>query len=421
MSDMNVITTDRLGKKYRRDKLAGPDNFREALVKFIKSPWQLFKPGRRTAGLPADRDLWAIREVDLQVKAGEILGIIGKNGAGKSTLLKVLSRVTPASQGSAVIRGRITSLLEIGIGFHPDLTGRENVFLNAALLGMKRTAVRERFDQIVAFAGIGDFIDTQVKKYSSGMFVRLAFSIAAHLDSEIVFIDEVLAVGDTDFQKKCIVKIQSVANGGRTVLFVSHNLAAIERLCNRCIVFDHGRIVFDGKTGAALDYYRSNILEKVDRQGNLEVERENRPGDGRARFQFLEIRGGKDDRDSCGVYSGGSVTFKIAIKLTAKIAEPRIAIVIKDQSGQVVLRLYTRDSRFYLPDQEHDFRLECRVAELPLTARRYQVDLWLNAGGQTIDYAESAAILTVNPDSGQIADPGYGGIVTVKSAWNYTN
>jgi len=263
MPDYNAIETNKLGKKYRLNKALRPDNLREAVSYFFKSPAQSLANIIHRNYSPSGRELWAIRDVDLQVKGGEVLGIIGKNGAGKSTLLKVLSRVTEASEGRAIVRGRIASLLEIGIGFHPDLTGRENIFLNAALLGMKKAVVKSRFNEIVEFAGVSDFIETQVKKYSNGMFVRLAFAIAVHLDSEIVFIDEVLAVGDTDFQRKCLNKVQALSESGRTVLFVSHNLAAVERLCKRCIVFDQGRIGFDGSTSQALEYYRTNILERV--------------------------------------------------------------------------------------------------------------------------------------------------------------
>jgi len=413
MSELKIIQTNRLGKKYLLDKAIRPDNLREAVAAFFRFTGH----SAATTGTPnpgRSRELWALKEVDLQVQEGEILGIIGKNGAGKSTLLKVLSRVTEATEGSAVIHGRIASLLEIGIGFHPDLTGRENVFLNAALLGMKRAAVKDRFDEIVEFAGIGDFIDTQVKKYSSGMFVRLAFSIAAHLDSEVVFIDEVLAVGDTDFQKKCIARIRSVANSGRTVLFVSHNLAAIEQLCNRCIVFDHGRIGYDGKTNAALNYYRTNILEKTDRHGNLEIDSEKRPGNGRARFQFLKITGDASDN---AILTGGAVNFEIGLKVAKQIIEPRLAIIFKDQSGQVILKLSTRDSQFALPTLENDVRVNCRVPELLLAARIYQVDLWLNERGQTIDYVESAELLSVISATESVSDIYYKGFVEIPAAW----
>lgn len=418
MPELKIIQTNKLGKKYLLDKAIRPDNLREA----VASLFRLSGHSEITSGTSSpgrSRELWALKDVDLQVQEGEILGIIGKNGAGKSTLLKVLSRVTEATEGSAVIRGRIASLLEIGIGFHPDLTGRENVFLNAALLGMKRAAVKDCFDEIVEFAGIGEFIDTQVKKYSSGMFVRLAFSIAAHLDSEIVFIDEVLAVGDTDFQKKCIAKIQSVADGGRTVLFVSHNLAAIERLCNRCIVFDHGRIVFDGKTNAALDYYRSNILEKTDHHGNLEINSGKRPGDGRARFKFLKITGDSRSGSEKVILTGEAVDFEIGLKAVMQITEPRLAIIIKDQSGQVILKLATRDSQFSLPALENDVQVNCHVPELLLAARNYQVDLWLNERGNTIDYVESAEMLKVISSTEGVQDTPYEGTVVLKAFWQF--
>jgi len=413
MSDLNVIQTDKLGKKYLLDKVSPPDNLREYITalfrRSVKSP--AFPYSEKTG------ELWALKNVDLQVKEGEILGIIGKNGAGKSTLLKVLSRVTEATEGTAIIRGRIASLLEIGIGFHPDLTGRENVFLNAALLGMKRAVVKSRFNDIVGFAGIGDFIDTQVKKYSSGMFVRLAFAIAAHLDSEIVFIDEVLAVGDSDFQKKCIAKIQSVAAGGRTVLFVSHNLAAVERLCSRCVVFDHGRIAFDGKTSAALDYYRTNLLENIEHDGDLGLGSEKRPGDGRARFQSLKIMHDEPMTPNGPVLTGNPVCFEIEIKSSLPIAEPRIAIIIKDQTGQVITRLDTKNINFTVPSLEKNMRIVCHIRELPLTARNYQIDLWLNERGQTIDYAEAAAMLNVCSSAESGKEELNKGLVEVPSVW----
>jgi lipopolysaccharide transport system ATP-binding protein len=407
---MSVIQTEKLGKMYRLDKASRPDNLREVLGMALH---KVRYPVRRAQR----REIWAIKEVNLQIEKGEILGIIGKNGAGKSTLLKVLSRVTEPTEGQALIHGRIASLLEIGIGFHPDLTGRENVFLNAALLGMKQASVKSRFNEIVEFAGIADFIDTQVKKYSSGMFVRLAFSIAAHLDSEIVFIDEVLAVGDTDFQKKCIAKVQSIADGGRTVLFVSHNLAAIERLCGRCVVFDHGRIAFDGKTGAALDFYRTNILEKTNHSGNLETDCEKRPGDGRARFCSLTITNDDHNDPGASIITGKPVNFAIGIRVAARIEEPRVTIVIKDQSGQIITRIHSQNSRFTIPAMEKDFEIQCRLAELSLTARTYQVDLWLSERGQTIDYVESAAQLTLNPRTERQEDFYYKGLIELNSTW----
>src|SRR6059036_3777252 len=202
-----------------------------------------------------DSHIWALDDVSFEVKRGEVVGIIGRNGAGKSTLLKILSRITEPSAGRVEIRGRVASLLEVGTGFHPELTGRENIYLNGAILGMARTEIRRKFDEIVAFAEVEKFLDTPVKRYSSGMYVRLAFAVAAHLEPEILVVDEVLAVGDAEFQKKCLGKMSEVAKGGRTVLFVSHNMAAINRLCRRGLLLEEGHVKFDGDAQTATSMY----------------------------------------------------------------------------------------------------------------------------------------------------------------------
>ena len=210
-------------------------------------------PGVR--GVSPTPDFWALRDVSFDVQQGEVLGIIGRNGAGKSTLLKILSRITEPTAGRVTLRGRVASLLEVGTGFHPELTGRENIFLNGAILGMSRAEIRRKFDEIVAFAEVEQFLDTPVKRYSSGMYVRLAFAVAAHLEPEILVVDEVLAVGDAEFQKKCLGKMGEVAKGGRTVLFVSHNMAAIRRLCSRVILLKNGRITQSGNVNQCIDTY----------------------------------------------------------------------------------------------------------------------------------------------------------------------
>ena len=203
----------------------------------------------------ASEEFWALKDVDFEIKRGEVVGIIGRNGAGKSTLLKILSRITEPTEGRVTINGRIGSLLEVGTGFHPELTGRENIYLNGAILGMRRAEIRRKFDEIVAFAEIEKFLDTPVKRYSSGMYVRLAFAVAAHLEPEILLVDEVLAVGDAEFQRKSLGKMSDVANGGRTVLFVSHNLAAVRSLCSRAFLFERGKLAFGGDVSAALTSY----------------------------------------------------------------------------------------------------------------------------------------------------------------------
>lgn len=245
-----IIEVDGLSKCYRLGML-GAGSLREDLS-------QLFKR-KHSASLTQDenarRHLWAIREVSFSVTKGEVLGIIGRNGAGKSTLLKILSRVTEPTSGRAVLRGRIASLLEVGTGFHPELSGRENIFLNGCLMGLNHREVKQRFEQIVEFAGVERFIDTPIKRYSSGMHVRLGFAVAAHLDPEIIIIDEVLAVGDSEFQKKCINRIQEVARGGGTIIFVSHNVHSILRLCNRCVLLKNGSVADIGPTSQVVDHY----------------------------------------------------------------------------------------------------------------------------------------------------------------------
>lgn len=254
-----VIKVENLSKRYR----LGVIN-RDMLYRDLQSRWARFRgkeDPNASIGLTHEQRLehgdefWALRNVDLEVKEGEIVGIIGRNGAGKSTLLKILSLITAPTEGRIKVKGRIASLLEVGTGFHPELTGRENVFLNGAILGMTRKEIRSKFDQIVDFADIHEFIDTPVKRYSSGMYVRLAFAVAAHLEPEILIVDEVLAVGDMDFQKKCLGRMEEVSQKGRTVLFVSHNMPMISSLCSQCVLLDSGKLVAKGATGEILPLY----------------------------------------------------------------------------------------------------------------------------------------------------------------------
>lgn len=245
---MSVIRVENIGKRYRVGELEAGGMLRDKLASALRNPAALL---RRT---PRD-EFWALRDISFEVKQGEVVGLIGRNGAGKSTLLKVLSRITGPTVGEAVIRGRCGSLLEVGTGFHPELTGRENVFLNGAILGMGKREILRKFDEIVAFAEIERFIDTPVKRYSSGMYVRLAFAVAAHLETEILFVDEVLAVGDAQFQKKCLGKMGDVARHGRTIIFVSHNMAAVTRLCPRCMFLDRGQLVQNGPTYEVMGSY----------------------------------------------------------------------------------------------------------------------------------------------------------------------
>jgi lipopolysaccharide transport system ATP-binding protein len=280
MSD-TVIKVENLGKQYRLGKV-GTGSIGEDLNKWWhnvrgkENPYLNIGDVNDRTKLGGSEYVWALKDINFEVKQGEVLGIIGRNGAGKSTLLKILSRVTAPSTGEVKAKGRIASLLEVGTGFHPDLSGRENIFLNGAILGMTRTEIKNKFDEIVDFSGIERYIDTPVKRYSSGMYVRLAFAVAAHLDPEILILDEVLAVGDVEFQKKCLGKMKDVSGQGRTVLFVSHNMAAVKNLCTRGIVLEHGSLNFAGNSEEAVSYYASSmssisdvpINERIDREGN---------------------------------------------------------------------------------------------------------------------------------------------------------
>jgi lipopolysaccharide transport system ATP-binding protein len=263
-----VISVDKLSKTYRiglKDEI--PDTLAAALTGFLKAPLRNLRQLRRldtSKHIAGEADTYtALRSISFDVQRGDVLGVIGRNGAGKSTLLKILSRITKPTSGRAVIRGRVSSLLEVGTGFHPDLSGRDNVYLNGTILGMTKSEIDRKFDQIVDFSGIEKFLDTPIKRYSSGMKVRLAFSVAAHLEPEILIVDEVLAVGDADFQKKCIGKMRTVADGGRTVLFVSHNLSAVTQLCNRGLVIQNGEVKCDAPIEEAVSQYMIAFRERA--------------------------------------------------------------------------------------------------------------------------------------------------------------
>jgi lipopolysaccharide transport system ATP-binding protein len=286
-----IIQARGVGKRY---VLQGPGeriiSIREAIMSGLRSPLRMFRRFSR----PPSEDFWALRDVSFDIAPGEIVGIIGRNGAGKSTLLKILSRITAPTTGEVRLRGKVASLLEVGTGFHGELTGRENIFLNGAIMGMSRAEVRQRFDEIVAFAEVDRFLDTPVKRYSSGMYVRLAFAVAAHLQPEILVVDEVLAVGDASFQRKCLGKMQDVASGGRTVLFVSHNIAAITRLCSRGILLRQGQVIADGPVAKVAGIYAGG--EGGDSQTAVDFRRNGRmPGSEHVRLWSVRLLSGGPD------------------------------------------------------------------------------------------------------------------------------
>lgn len=254
-----MISVEHIAKRYEISHRASYDTLRESIIR------GLTKPFRRSRTQSSREDFWALQDVTFNVQPGERIGIIGRNGAGKSTLLKILSQIVEPTQGKITLHGRVASLLEVGTGFHPELTGRENIFLNGAILGMKQSEIKKKFDEIVTFAEIEKFLDTPVKRYSSGMYVRLAFAVAAHLEPEILVVDEVLAVGDAQFQKKCLGKMQEVGNSGRTILFVSHNMSAISSICSRVILLENGKVKFNGAPQEAISMYSGASTQKLSR------------------------------------------------------------------------------------------------------------------------------------------------------------
>jgi lipopolysaccharide transport system ATP-binding protein len=315
MSSENVIAVENLSKRYIiGHQAAKGDGLRHAIENAVRAPVTWLRNRRRASGRTRE-EFWALRDVNLEIKAGEVMGIIGRNGAGKSTLLKILSRITEPTRGRIRIRGRVASLLEVGTGFHQELTGRENIFLNGAVLGMTRVEIKRKFDEIVAFSGVEKFIDTPVKRYSSGMYVRLAFAVAAHLEPEILVVDEVLAVGDAEFQKKCLDKMDDVGHTGRTILFVSHNMQAITRLCNRCILLESGKIRMDGHSHrVASAYLTSGFGTSAVREW---ADLTKAPGDDVVRLSAVRVR-----TETGGLADSFDIRRSIGIELEYEVLEP---------------------------------------------------------------------------------------------------
>jgi lipopolysaccharide transport system ATP-binding protein len=350
--------------------------------------------------------VWALQNINMEVQQGEILGIIGKNGAGKSTLLKILSRVTTPTTGIIRMDGRVASLLEVGTGFHGELTGRENVFLNGAIMGMTKKEIKSRFDEIVDFSGVGKYIDTPVKRYSSGMYVRLAFAVAAHLEAEILIVDEVLAVGDIEFQKKAMGKMQDIGEeGNRTVLFVSHSMSAIQNLCNRVILLNNGGITFAGKTEEAIkEYMQINIENKE----NIDLESHKRKGIGNILFKTISLNNNKQ------IITGSNLCIAIKIKnnTLTEIRNTRFDIGIDNSQGTRIAHLSNQTLNktiSLLP--EIDCEILFTIDNLPLTSGRYSLTIYAEAAGHTQDWIKNAYYFDVenadyyntgkNPPEGQ--------------------
>ena len=350
--------------------------------------------------------LWALKDVDLDVAAGEVVGIIGRNGAGKTTLLKILSRITEPTEGIARLEGRVGSLLEVGTGFHPELTGRENVFLNGAILGMRRSEIARQFDEIVAFAEVEEFLDTPVKRYSSGMHVRLAFSVAAHLEAEVLIVDEVLAVGDASFQKKCLGKMDDVSRSGRTVLFVSHNMAAVENLCSRGLLLEKGRLAHAGGVEDVVKRY----LETVGSEGPVDLtERTDRQGDGRLRFTRVasDLKFG----------SPGEIVLNYSADRPLRNVEVSLGLfTIRGEGALFLGNALVGDELTELPQ---DGTIVCNFDKVPLLPGTYSVNVFGMVNGVLADWIIDAGRIEVSEGdffgTGKLQSSGYGPVAVAHS------
>lgn len=436
-----IITVENLGKQYKLGERQPYKTFREFLVQTIQVPFRgaknffssknilgcHWRDGKRFLkssfdvnenGLSGNSSsFWALKDVSFNVMQGEVVGIIGRNGAGKSTLLKILSRITEPTEGKIRMKGRVASLLEVGTGFHPELTGRENIYLNGTILGMRRQEVKKNFDRIVEFAEIEGFLDTPVKRYSSGMYVRLAFAVAAHLNSEILLIDEVLAVGDLAFQRKCLGKISDVTTSGRTVFFVSHNMAAIENLSSRCLLLSEGKVKFFGSTK---DCIREYMLLNSEKQKINESMSQGMRMKGKGKFTSFRMLG-RNGEEVVAIPMGAPVTFLIEIEASENINNPNVGMALTTHVGQRLLRLNTSDVGFRVPQIKNKLSIACDIPHLPLLPGYYNIAIGLSEGeGNLQDYIEQVASLEIIPSdifgTGRIPK-GPGDLIFIKSKW----
>ncbi len=376
-----VVSIENLSKRYIIGHQTDPnDGLRHIVERVLRAPGRLMR-GQRVRSHTVE-EFWALRDVSFDIGQGEVVGIIGRNGAGKSTLLKILSRITEPTEGRVRLRGRVASLLEVGTGFHPELTGRENVFLNGAILGMGRQEIRRKFDEIVAFADIEKFLDTPVKRYSSGMYVRLAFAVAAHLEPEILIIDEVLAVGDAAFQKKCLGKMGEVAKGGRTVLFVSHNMATISALCSRAVMLRQGRTVTDGPVEQVVQHYLADMSERARIPA---AERTDRGGTGEVVTTDIEVLS-PDAQPLKETISGQAVKLRLHYRCRdgGRFNNCLVVLVVRF-NDQVVFTLSSSVASGEPVSLRGEGFIDFEIEELPLAGGTYTVGALIQQESRTVD------------------------------------
>jgi lipopolysaccharide transport system ATP-binding protein len=413
-----AIRVQGLSKRYRLGEHHGYGSLRESLASGLRSLLGS-RPAREKP------TIWALRDVSFEVEAGEVVGIIGRNGAGKSTLLKLLSRITEPTAGRAEVRGRIGSLLEVGTGFHPELTGRENVFLNGAILGMRRVEILSKLDEIIAFAEVEDFVDTPVKRYSSGMYLRLAFSVAAHLEPDILLVDEVLAVGDVEFQKRCLGKMGEIGESGRTVLVVSHNMASIANLCERAMLLEAGRIA---RLGAATEVVHHYVADARSHAGErLWPDTADAPGNDTVRLQSVRVLQDGIDGATADVDIAREIRIEIGYRCLEEGAPLYTALWLRDKIGTPVLASgnatpvsLTEDPWYGKPHPRGRYRSVCRIPGSFLNDSLYSITAILGRAPNRTLVLEDAALSFMVHDSGEMRREYYGewlGVVRPKLAW----
>jgi lipopolysaccharide transport system ATP-binding protein len=386
-----VIQVENLGKKYLINHQQ-PQRYtalRDVLANSAKSLFSRINPLTQTANRKSQHcheEFWALQDVSFEVKQGDRIGIIGRNGAGKSTLLKILSRITEPTTGRIRIKGRVASLLEVGTGFHPELTGRENIYLNGAILGMSRAEIKCKFDEIVAFAEIEKFLDTPVKRYSSGMYVRLAFAVAAHLEPEILVVDEVLAVGDIQFQKKCLGKMEDVGKDGRTVLFVSHQMSTIEKLCSRVIVLSWGNVKFNGTTKLGIDSYLQDLQVQTKETKIKDLRRSGSGGIKIIGFSVEDDIGNTLVAASCGEEI--VLAFYYELNLEKLIKNVSIGFSIHNTLGEIISVLYSDYAGITFSSLPKMGKFKCKIKDFPYSIGRYLVGVRVMANGIEADWPQ---------------------------------
>jgi lipopolysaccharide transport system ATP-binding protein len=417
MSDV-VISVENLSKRYiLGHQRAKGDGFRHVIEDAVRSPLAWLRR-RQQAKQQEQEEFWALQDVSFEIKKGEVVGIVGRNGAGKSTLLKILSRITDPTSGRITIDGRIASLLEVGTGFHPELTGRENIFLNGAILGMTRVEIKRKFDEIVAFSEVEKFLDTPVKRYSSGMYVRLAFSVAAHLEPEILIVDEVLAVGDAQFQQKCLGKMHEVsANQGRTVLFVSHNMTAVEALCSQGILMQKGRMNFQGSIRDTIPKY----LAGFERPANQDLEHEtDRSGSGKVRLRRVNFF--SDGAAAQETMSGAEIALEFVYNNKEQVKNAKVVFTIYTEAGVPLASVNNTFTGFVPKLDPASGSVRCTIKRLNLNQGKYRVAAALqDEGGETYDHVPSALWFTVAGSrfyaAGRVPDPRYSPLL-LEHSWS---